>query len=55
MTKVNIFDMKGSKVFELNPNSRDAFINASLLSEGIYLAKIQLLSGVQQTLKLIKK
>ena len=55
MTKVNIFDMKGSKVFELNPNSRDAFINASLLSEGIYLAKIQLVSGVQQTLKLIKK
>jgi hypothetical protein len=55
MTKVNIFDMKGSKVFELNPNSRDAFINASLLSEGIYLAEIQLLSGIQQTLKLVKK
>jgi len=54
ITKITLMDLLGKKIMTLHPNSVKVSIDASQLLKGIYVAKIEGISGTE-TIKLIKK
>ena len=53
ITSIQLFDMLGKQVATIQPNATDATIDASSLSQGIYLANITTENG-SKTVKLVK-
>ncbi|MDH7911655.1 T9SS type A sorting domain-containing protein [Winogradskyella sp. SYSU M77433] len=53
ITSIEVFDILGKQVLELNPNSKNVAIEAGNLVDGVYLAKINS-SKESKTIKLIK-
>lgn len=53
INSIQLFDVTGKKVLEINPNSMNAKIDASVLSNGLYFANIYTNEG-SKTIKLIK-
>lgn len=51
---IQIIDLLGKVVFTKNVNSNQAIVDASILTDGIYFAKINTASGTE-TIKLVKK
>ena len=54
ITSIQVFDVLGKQVLNLNPNATEAAINATNLINGMYFAKINTTSG-SKSIKLIKK
>ncbi len=52
---IQIFDAFGKSVLEIQPNSTQATVNAQVLSQGLYLAKVGLVDGSETTVKIIKQ
>ncbi|MFY7740628.1 MAG: carbohydrate binding domain-containing protein [Flavobacterium sp.] len=53
MVSIQLFDVLGKKVLELNPNATTAKINASEVSNGVYFANVKTANG-NKTIKLVK-
>ena len=54
ITSIEVFDLQGKRLVFIQPNNRNAVINASDFAEGIYVAKIATDLGVR-SLKLVKQ
>lgn len=54
INSIQVYDVLGKQVVDLNPNSNEVTIDTSNLISGIYIAKINSESG-SKTMKLIKK
>ena len=54
LNSIQIFDILGKQVLSLNPETNNAVIDATNLSNGLYFAKVNTDRG-SSTLKLIKK
>jgi len=52
---IQIFDAFGKTVLNLNPNANQVEVNAQVLSQGLYLAKVSLVDGSETTVKIIKQ
>ncbi|NJN50276.1 MAG: T9SS type A sorting domain-containing protein [Polaribacter sp.] len=54
ISSIVIYDLLGKNVINITPNSKDAFVDATSIKSGIYLAQINTEKGIL-TKKLIKK
>ncbi|NBC58883.1 MAG: T9SS type A sorting domain-containing protein [Bacteroidetes bacterium] len=53
--QIQVFDAFGKTVLNLKPNSTEVEINAQVLSQGLYLAKVILTNHSETTVKIIKQ
>ena len=54
ISAIEVFDLRGQRVMHMKTNALEVSIDASLLSTGLYIARVETVEGVG-SLKLIKK
>ncbi len=55
ISSVKLYNVLGKKIMTLSPNSSTVSIDSNTLNSGLYFAQITMLSGVVDSVKLIKK
>jgi hypothetical protein len=55
ISSVKLYNVLGKKIMTLSPNSSSVSIDSNTLNSGLYFAQITMLSGVVDSVKLIKK